>query len=97
MYNKRVLKNCDVEQAFVQSTLPEDEVYFLKPPPGCPRSKSNHYWRLIRSLYGLKHAPQIWFDPLRGHLLSLGLKQVSPNSCLFLDILLKEVHHRNIC
>jgi len=28
-----------VKQAFVQSKLPENEVYFLKPPPSCPRSK----------------------------------------------------------
>ncbi len=68
VYNKRVLKNCDVKQAFVQSTLPENEVYFLKPPPGCPRSQPNQYWRLIRSLYGLKRAPRIWFDTLSRHL-----------------------------
>jgi hypothetical protein len=83
VYNRRVLENCDVKQAFVQSTLPKDEVYFLKPPPGCPRSASNHYWRLIRSLYGLKCAPRIWFDTLCSHLKSLVLKQSSPNSCLF--------------
>jgi hypothetical protein len=44
VYNKRVLKNCDVKQAFVQSNLPDDETYFLKPPPGCTRSQSNQYW-----------------------------------------------------
>jgi len=89
VYNKCVLKNCDVKQAFVQSTLPENEVYFLKPPPGCPRSASNHYWRLIRSLYGLKRAPRIWFDTLCGHLRSLGLKQLSPNSCVFIGHVLE--------
>lgn len=30
VYNKRVLKNCNVIQAFVQSTLPTNEVHFLK-------------------------------------------------------------------
>jgi hypothetical protein len=39
IYHKRVLKNCDVKQAFIQSTLPTDEEYFLRPPPGCTRSK----------------------------------------------------------
>jgi hypothetical protein len=34
IYNKRVLKNCDINQAFVQSSLPDDEIYFLKPPQG---------------------------------------------------------------
>jgi hypothetical protein len=33
VYNKRVLKNCDVKQAFIQSKLPDDKKYFIKPPP----------------------------------------------------------------
>jgi hypothetical protein len=47
VYHKRVLKNCDVKQAFIQSSLPENEEYFLCPPPGCPRSQPGHYWRLL--------------------------------------------------
>jgi len=89
VYNKRVLKNCDVKQAFVQSTLPENEVYFLKPPPGCPRSQPNQYWRLIRSLYGLKRAPRIWFDTLSRHLRSLGLRNSSTSPCLFIGNLIE--------
>jgi hypothetical protein len=65
VYHKRVLKNCDVKQAFIQSSLPTDEEYFLRPPPGCLRSKPGQYWRLLRSLYGLKRAPKLWFDMLR--------------------------------
>jgi hypothetical protein len=49
IYHNHVLKNCDGKHAFVQSTLPDDEVYFLKPPIGCPRSQSNQYWRLVHS------------------------------------------------
>jgi hypothetical protein len=29
IYNKRVLKNCDIKQAFIQSSLPEEELYFV--------------------------------------------------------------------
>jgi hypothetical protein len=47
VYNKRVLKNCDVTQAFLQSKLPDDKIYFVKPPPGCPRSKPGEYWQLL--------------------------------------------------
>jgi len=43
-HHKRVLKNCDVKQAFIQSSLPPEEEYFLRPPPGCPRSQSGQYW-----------------------------------------------------
>jgi hypothetical protein len=56
------MKNCDVKQAYVQSSLPEDESYFVKPPHGCPRSAPGTYWKLIRSLCGLCHAPKLWFD-----------------------------------
>jgi hypothetical protein len=30
VHNKRTLKNCIIKQAFVQSSLPEDEVYFFE-------------------------------------------------------------------
>jgi hypothetical protein len=73
VHHRRDLKNCDVKQAFVQSKLPENEQYFLKPPPGCPRSKANEYWKLIRSLYGLKRAPRLWFETLCSYLHFLGL------------------------
>jgi len=87
VYHKRVLKNCDVKQAFIQSTLPSDEEYFLRPPAGCPRSKPGQYWRLLRSLYGLKRAPKLWFEMLSSHLQAMGLKS-SPNSpCLFTGVL----------
>ncbi len=39
VFHCRVLKKCDVKQAFIQSTLPDGEEYFLRPPPGCTRSK----------------------------------------------------------
>jgi len=72
-----------MKQAFVQSRLPADESYFLKPPVGCPRSAPNEYWRLIRSLYGLKRAPCIWFETLCSHLRSLGLKNCETSPCFF--------------
>jgi len=80
---RRVLKNCDIKQAFVQSSLPDDEVYYVKPPKGCPRSAPGTYWRLLRSLYGLRRAPKLWFDRLSSFLKSLGLKQSSTSPCIF--------------
>jgi hypothetical protein len=75
--HKRVLKNCDIKQAFVQSSLPKNENYFVKPPIGCPKSTPGTYWRLICSLYGLRRAPKLWFDKLSAHLLAMGLKKFS--------------------
>jgi len=42
VYNRCTLKNCDVKQAFVQSSLPPTEEYFVRPPVGCPRSPPEH-------------------------------------------------------
>jgi hypothetical protein len=46
---RHVLKNCDFKQAFVQSSLPEDEHYFVRPPKGCPRSLPGTYWYLLET------------------------------------------------
>ena len=70
VYNRRVLKNCDIKKAFVQSSLPSNEKYFLRPPVGCRRSTPGTYWRLITSLYGLRRAPKLWFEKL-SHLVFL--------------------------
>jgi len=86
---KRVLKNCDVKQAFVQSSLPDDEVYYVKPPKDCPRSVPGTYWRLIHSLYGLRQAPKLWFEKLSSHLRSMGLRQSTTSPCIFTGVLIK--------
>jgi hypothetical protein len=39
VYNKCVVKNCYIKQAFIQSTLFSDEEYFLRLLPGFPRTK----------------------------------------------------------
>jgi hypothetical protein len=89
VHHWRSPKNCDVKQAFVQSSLLDDEVYFLKLPAGCPRSIPNHYWHLIRSLYGLKRAPKLWFDTLCKHLHNMGLRNSTSSPCLFISNLIK--------
>jgi hypothetical protein len=81
---RRVLKNCDIKQAFVQSSLPEDEHYFVRPPKGCPRSVPGTYWKLIRSLYGLRRAPKLWYDKLSSHLRTMGLEQSATSPCIFI-------------
>jgi hypothetical protein len=88
VYHKRILKNCDVKQAFVQFSLPSNESYFVKPPVGCPKSEPGTYWRLLRSLYGLRHAPKLWFEKLSSHLKSMGLRTYSNSPCLFIGHLI---------
>jgi len=88
VYNRRVLKNCDVKQVFIQASLPADEEYFLRPPPGCKRSKPGEYWRLLRSLYGLKRAPKLWYEMLSSHLKAMGLRNSETSPCLFTGVLI---------
>jgi len=71
IFHKRFLKSCNIEQAFDQSSLPEDVTYFVRPPHGCPLSNLGTYWHLICSLYGLHHALKLWFDKLSSHLHSM--------------------------
>jgi hypothetical protein len=81
--NKRCLKNCDIKQAIVQSSLPPDKLYIIKPPKDCPKSCPGTYWRLLRSLYGLRRAPKLWFDKLSSHLKAIGLQQSPTSPCIF--------------
>jgi len=83
VYNRRVLKNCDIKQAFVQSSLPEDEVYIVKPPTSCPKSSPGTYWKLLHSLYGLHRAPKLWYDKISSHLCQMGLRPAENSPCLF--------------
>jgi hypothetical protein len=50
---KCTLKQGDCKHAFVQSTLPMDEITIIRPPIGCPISAPNTFWHLRKSLYGL--------------------------------------------
>jgi len=88
IFHKKTLKNCDMKQAFVQSSLHSGEEYYVKPPVGCPCSAPGTYWRLIRSLYGLRCAPKLWFEKLSNHLKNMGLKSLASSPCLFVGTLI---------
>ena len=81
--NNRVLKNADIKQAFVKTHLPPKESDIIKPPPGCPLTPPNTYWKLLRTLYGLRRSPKHWFDKAAESLKSIGLEQSPHAPCLF--------------
>ncbi len=60
----------------------------VRPPVGCPKSTPGIHWKLIRSLYGLKHAPKLWFEKLSSHLKGMGLKSSDDSPCLFFGTLI---------
>ena len=78
-----VPKTGDVSQAFVQSCLPKQEQTVCKPPYGCPITPPNCYWKLRKTLYGLKRSPRHWFEKAKSILLNIGLKQCPNAPCIF--------------
>ena len=48
----------DCKNAFCQPrTLPDNELVIVTPPPGCPISPAGTYWKLLKTLYGLRRSP----------------------------------------
>ena len=85
---KRILKSGDFKQAFVQALLPPEEQYVLRPPIGCPHTEKNTYWKLQRTLYGLKRSPRHWYEKAIQILSKMGLQQCPNAPCLFTGTIL---------
>jgi Reverse transcriptase (RNA-dependent DNA polymerase) len=81
--NRTTLKQADCKNAFCNSVLPDDEPTVVRPPPHCPISPPNTYWRLKKTLYGLKRSPRHWYQLLRKQLQSVGLVPTKHEDCLF--------------
>jgi hypothetical protein len=60
-----------------------------RPPAGCPITPPNLYWRLKKTLYGLKRSPRHFYELARKTLLSVGLKQHPTSPCLFYGTLIE--------
>lgn len=80
---RRIPKLGDVSQAFCQSFLPDDKIYICTPPQGCPLTQKNTYWRLRKTLYGLKRSPRHWYELVKKILTSIGMKQSKASPCIF--------------
>jgi hypothetical protein len=85
VHNKRTLKQGDCKFAFIQVTLPDDEITIVRPPVGCPFSGPRKYWRLKKSLYGLRRAPHHWYKLISNILQSpeISLRPTKHDPCIF--------------
>jgi hypothetical protein len=81
----RTLKQADCKFAFIQATLPPDEVTVVKPPIGCPFTRPRQFWRLRKSLYGLRRASRHSYNLLHQILESpeIGLHCCIHDPCIF--------------
>jgi len=85
VHNRRTVKQGDCKFAFIQASLPENELTIVKPPLGCPLSGVGKYWRLKKSLYGLRRATHHWFKLFSSVLQSpeIGLCPTKHDPCIF--------------
>lgn len=71
----------DVHNAFLHGDL--DEEVYIKLPQGFTHYEPNKVLRLHKSLYGLKHASQCWFEKLTKALIHADFYQSYSDYCLF--------------
>ena len=78
------LEQCDIETAFLWSSLPPGQTVYMKQIEGYEDpDKPNHVCKLLKSLYGLKQAPYLWSTLLAKTLKSYGYKQLITDSSCF--------------
>jgi hypothetical protein len=69
----------DVTGAFLHSSL-KNEIY-MEAPHGFYRN--NRICRVLKSIYGLKQAPHLWFKSISGALHKLGFNSLQSDACCF--------------
>ncbi|CAI7905976.1 unnamed protein product [Closterium sp. NIES-54] len=70
----------DISNAFLYA--PVDRDIYVRPPE--PRRNGDKVWKLKRSVYGLKQAPPLWHQHLRGVLLELDMVQSESDPSFFI-------------
>jgi hypothetical protein len=80
---RKVLQQGDCKNAFCQEILSLDEITIVKPPIGDPNAKTDKYWLLKRTLYGLWRSPRHWYNKIKSVLQWIGLHQNAYDPCLF--------------
>ncbi|XP_044720095.1 reverse transcriptase (RNA-dependent DNA polymerase) domain-containing protein [Hirsutella rhossiliensis] len=79
---KQVLgcKWMDAVNAFVHAPLDDEEVIFMRMPPGF--QKRGKVLRLRKALYGLRRSPLLWQQMLTSSLEELGFRKVPQEPCV---------------
>ena len=81
-------KQGDVSQAFCQAFLPHDELTICTPPAGCPITPSSTYWKLRKSLYGMRRSPRHWYNLAHTILTTIGLTRCPNSPCLYSGVII---------
>jgi hypothetical protein len=74
----------DVDSAFLNSEMPDDQPAYARQPKGYETKGSEHLvWRLLKALYGLKQAAYLWYAKLCSIFVSLGFTPCISDPCIF--------------
>ena len=76
------LHQMDADTAFLNGTL-EEEIYMAFPPGYHQSNLKATGLHLIKSLYGLKQSPRVWWKLISGYLESIGFKKVDSDWGLY--------------
>jgi len=77
------LHQMDVQTAFLNPDLSDDECVYMELPDGFVNQMTK-YLRLRKSLYGLKQAPRAWYKEIDHYLTSIGFKASAYDPNLYL-------------
>ena len=77
------LPQLDVNNAFMQSTLIED-VFMAQPQGFTDIDHPNHVCRLCKAIYGLKQAPQAWYNKFKQFLLTSSFLNSTIDTSIFI-------------
>ena len=75
------VRHLDVPKAFLQAMLVEE--IFMEQPEGFHEGDPNKVWKLLRSVYGIRQAPNNWNHELNRTLLSLGFSRLKSDPCIY--------------
>lgn len=76
------IEQFDFKTAFLNSHLKDDHVYYVEQPRGLSKG-DNLVWHLKKAMYGLRRAPQYWFETILPVLQEMGFEPLSQDTCLF--------------
>lgn len=75
----------DVDSAFLNSKMPQDQTVYLSQPPGyIVEGKEDFVWKLGKALYGLKQSGHLWYQKLRSILELIGFHACKSDPCVFI-------------
>lgn len=66
----RQLKQADYKNALCNGILPDNEIYIVKPPAGCPCPTRGTFWKPNKTLYDLIHSAHHWYTKISNYLKS---------------------------